>query len=55
MKKCCFFVVFSTMVFAKESVLVNTIKNISIPNVENAINDAKILQKDLNAQNFTNF
>ena len=46
---------FSTIVFAKESVLVNTIKNISIPNVEKAINDAKLLQKDLNAQNFTNF
>ena len=46
---------FSTIVFAKERVLVNTIKNISIPNVENTINDAKILQKDLNAQNFTNF
>ncbi len=56
MKKVLFLVLFfSTMVFAKESVLVNTIKNISIPNVENAINDAKILQKDLNAQNFTNF
>ena len=47
MKKVLFLVLFfSTMVFAKESVLVNTIKNISIPNVENAINDAKILQKD---------
>ena len=56
MKKVLFLVLFfSTMVFAKESVLVNTIKNISIPNVENAINDAKILQQDLNAQNFTNF
>lgn len=56
MKKVLFLVLFfSTMVFAKESVLVNTIKNISIPNVGNAINDAKILQKDLNAQNFTNF
>ena len=46
MKKVLFLVLFfSTMVFAKESVLVNTIKNISIPNVENAINDAKILQQ----------
>ncbi len=56
MKKVLFLVLFfSTMIFAKESVLVNTIKNVSIPNVENAINDAKILQKDVNAQNFTNF
>lgn len=46
---------FSTMVFANEKILVNIIKNVSIPNVENAINDAKILQKDANAQNFTNF
>lgn len=46
---------FSTMVFANEKILGNIIKNVSIPNVENAINDAKILQKDVNAQNFTNF
>ena len=46
---------FSTMVFANEKILSNIIKNVSIPNVENAINDAKILQKDVNAQNFTNF
>jgi hypothetical protein len=43
------------MVFANERILVNIIKNESIPNVENAISDAKILQKDVNAQNFTNF
>ena len=56
MKKVLFFLLlFSTIIFAKESVLVNTIKNVSIPNVENAINDAKILQKDVNAVNFTNF
>ena len=56
MKKVLFLVLlFSTMVFANEKILVNIIKNESIPNVENAINDAKILQKDANAQNFTNF
>ncbi len=56
MKKVLFLVLlFSTMVFANEKILVNIIKNVSIPNVENAINDAKILQKDVNAQNFTNF
>ena len=46
---------FSSMVFANERILANTIKNISIPNVEKAINDAKVLQKDVNAENFTNF
>ena len=56
MKKVLFLVLlFSTMVFANEKILVNIIKNESIPNVENAISDAKILQKDANAQNFTNF
>ena len=56
MKKVFFLVLlFSTMVFANEKILVNIIKNVSIPNVENAINDAKTLQKDANAQNFTNF
>ena len=56
MKKVLFFILlFSTIVFANERILVNTIKNISIPNVEKAINDAKVLQKDVNAQNFTNF
>ena len=56
MKRVLFLVLlFSTMVFANERILVNIIKNESIPNVENAISDAKILQKDVNAQNFTNF
>ncbi len=56
MKKVLFLVLlFSTMVFANERILVNIIKNESIPNVENAISDAKILQKEANAQNFTNF
>ena len=56
MKRVLFLVLlFSTMVFANEKILVNIIKNVSIPNVENAINDAKTLQKDANAQNFTNF
>ena len=56
MKKVLFLVVLlSTMVFANERVLVNIIKNVSIPNVQSAIDNAKILQKDTNAQNFTNF
>ncbi len=56
MKKVLFLVVLlSTMVFANERVLVNVLKNVSIPNVQMAIDNAKILQKDTNAQNFTNF
>ena len=56
MKKVLFLVVLlSTMVFANERVLVNVLKNVSIPNVQSAIDNAKILQKDVNAQNFTNF
>ena len=56
MKKVLFLVVLlSTIVFANERVLVNVLKNVSIPNVQSAIDNAKILQKDTNAQNFTNF
>ena len=56
MKKVLFLVLmFSSMVFANERVLVNIIKNVSIPNVQEAIDNAKILQKDVNAVNFTNF
>ena len=56
MKRVLFLVLlFSTMVFANEKILVNIIKNESIPKVEKAINDAKILQKEANVQNFTNF
>ena len=56
MKRVLFLVLlFSSMVFANERILVNVIKNVSIPNVEKTISDAKVLQKDVNAQNFTNF
>ena len=56
MKKVLFLVLlFSSMVFANEKILVNILKNVSIPNVEKTINDAKVLQKDVNAENFTNF
>ncbi|MDD2888121.1 MAG: imelysin family protein [Aliarcobacter sp.] len=56
MKKVMFLVLlFSSMVFANERILVNIIKNVSIPNVQESIDNAKILQKDVNAQNFTNF
>ena len=56
MKRVLFLVLlFSSMVFANERILVNVIKNVSIPNVEKTISDAKVLQKDVNAVNFTNF
>ena len=56
MKKVLFLVLlFSSMVFANERVLVNIIKNVSIPNVQETIDNGKILQKDVNAQNFANF
>lgn len=56
MKKVLFLMLmFSSFIFANERILINVIKNVSIPNVENTIKDAKILQKDINSQNFTNF
>ena len=56
MKKVLFLLVlFSSLVFANERILLNVIKNVSIPNVQNTIENAKILQQDLNTQNFTNF
>ena len=54
MKRVLFLLIsFTTMIFANESALFNIVKNISIPNVETAINDAKNLQKDINDENFT--
>ncbi len=56
MKKVLFLVLlFSSMVFANERILVNIIKNVSIPNVQETIDNGKILQKDVNTVNFTNF
>jgi predicted lipoprotein len=56
MKKIIFLMLFcTTLIFAQDRALLNIVKNISIPNVAVAINDAKILQKDLNDKNFTNF
>ena len=56
MKKVLFLVLlFSSIVFANERIVVNIIKNVSIPNVQETIDNAKILQKDLNGDNFTNF
>ena len=48
-------VLFSSMVFANERILLNIIKNVSIPNVQNTIESAKELQKNLNEENFTKF
>lgn len=51
----CLVLLFSSIVFANERILVNIIKNVSIPNVQETIDNAKILQKDVNGDNFTNF
>ena len=56
MKRVLFLVlIFSSMVFAKERMLINIINNVSIPNVQNSIDSANILKNDLNEKNFTNF
>ncbi|QKF78320.1 imelysin family protein [Arcobacter defluvii] len=45
----------ASMIFAQDRALLNIVKNVSIPNVEIAIKDAKILKEDINDKNFTNF
>lgn len=56
MKRILFLMLFcTTLIFANERALGNIIKNVSIPNVAVAIDNAKILQKDFNDKNFTNF
>lgn len=46
---------FTSIVFASERMLVNVVKNVSIPNVQATITNAKSLQKDLSDENFTKF
>ena len=46
---------FTSMIFASERMLFNVVKNVSIPNVQITIDNAKNLQKDLNDENFTKF
>ena len=56
MKRVLFLVlIFSSIVFAKERMLINIINNVSIPNVQNSIDSANILKNDLNEKNFTQF
>lgn len=56
MKKVLFLVlIFSSIVFANERVLINIINNVSIPNVQNSIDSANILKNDLSEKNFTQF
>ncbi len=56
MKKILFLIIcLTTLVFAQDRALPNIVKNISIPNVQKAIENAKILQKDFSDENFTNF
>ena len=56
MKKILFLMLcFTSIVFASERMLVNVVKNVSIPNVQVTITNAKSLQKDLSDENFTKF
>ena len=56
MKKVLFLVlIFSSIIFANERVLINIINNVSIPNVQNSIDSANILKNDLSEKNFTQF
>lgn len=45
----------TSIVFASERMLFNVVKNVSIPNVQATITNAKSLQKDLSDENFTKF
>ena len=54
MKKVLILVFFSiSLVFAQESVFHSILKNVSIPNVNEAVNSAENLQKNLEKENFT--
>ena len=56
MKKILFLMLcFTSIVFANERMLFNVVKNVSIPNVQATITNAKSLQKDLSDENFTKF
>ena len=56
MKKILFTLMFLvSTIFAQETALISILKNISIPNVQNTINNADALKKDLNEQNFKKF
>jgi hypothetical protein len=54
-KKFLFLMFFSVAMFAQDSALFNIVKNVSIPDVETAIKDAKALKADYSDQNFTKF
>lgn len=56
MKKILVIMIFSmTLLIGKDSVFVSILNNVSIPNVNSAIKNARLLQKDLNSKNFTEF
>jgi len=55
-KRVLFLMFFCTsMIFAQDRALLNIVKNVSIPNVDMAIKDAKALKEEMNDKNFTNF
>ena len=49
------FIVFILSLSAQDSIFQSVIKNVSIVDTQKAIDDAKILQKDISDKNFTNF
>jgi len=56
MKKVLFLVLFcATFLFSEDRLFLNILKNVSVLDVQNSIDKAKVLQKDLNEENFTNF
>lgn len=56
MKKILIIMIFSvSLLFSQDSLLVSVLKNISIPDVNNAISKAKVLKEDINQKNFTKF
>jgi hypothetical protein len=54
-KKFLFLMIFSICVFAQDSALFNIVKNVSIPDVQTAIKDAKALKANYSDENFTKF
>ena len=49
------FIVFILSLSAQDSIFQSVIKNVSIVDTQKAIDDAKILQNEINDKNFTNF
>ena len=56
MRKVLFIMMFLvSSIYAQDTALNSILKNISIPNVQKAINNANVLKEDINEKNFKNF